>query len=151
MILYKTYCPGEINHILIFQMLREVDDYFIPSLSSRTDINEYSKKIALNAVSIVATSESDTIGFISFYYTPGTSYITMLCVKKEYQGQSIGHNLLSKAINYCKELGSKEMKTIMRKTNVLLLKFYTEFEFKINGEGNYPNSNIEYLLIQKAL
>lgn len=152
MIEYKLYKPGELEPERLFDFLNEVDDYLTPTLSSRVNLTDYSKKLANQATNYVAIDNGEIIGLSSCYFNeaPEMSFGTYLCVKEEYQKEGgIGIKLISDIIDYCEANGSKGFWCAIRKTNKPLRKMYKILGFTIKSEQTYPNSDVVELYIEK--
>ena len=152
MINYRVFKPGELDAEIIFDFLNEVDNYLTPTLSSRVDLLEYSKKLSKNATNFAAFEELQLIGLSSFYFneSPEMSYGTYLCVKEQYQKDGgVGIKLLTDSIDYCEDNNSKGFWCAIRKTNKPLRKLYRILGFTIKSEQTYPNSDVVELYIEK--
>ena len=154
MIEYEVIEPGKGDVKEIYEFLLATDDYLKPTLSSRVDLNNYSKKLIDSATLFVARENKRLIALSAAYVNkaPKESFGTYLCVKKEYQKESmIGPDLVLDFINYCKKAGSSGIRCVIRKTNVPLVKFYMRLGFVIESESTYPNSDIAEYIIVKPL
>lgn len=149
---YKLYRPGELDASIIHAFLIEMDDYLIPTLSSRVDLGAFATKISNLATHYVAYDGKSLIGLCSFYfnYSPHCSYGTYVCTHPNYRDEMVGVELLQKFIEYCRLNGSKGVEAVIRKSNKALVKFYSAMGFSIVGEENYPNSDIVELHIEKT-
>jgi len=92
--------------------IKEVDCEFVPPLSSRVSISEWSKKLNELAVNIgKINDDGDLEALISFYANKGdVSYISFVAVSKSQRGKKTGTALLDYCIDFCTEIGSTYVK-----------------------------------------
>jgi ribosomal protein S18 acetylase RimI-like enzyme len=105
---------------------------FIPPLNDRVNIEEYSKKIAANAITFEAWDENKLVGLIAAYFNDSknqTSYITSVSVLKEYMGLGIASILLTECIEYAKQKKYQEIKLEVNNSNNPAISFYKKFNF----------------------
>lgn len=75
----------------------KADAFFIPALSSRVDLKEYSKKLSLNAINIFLNYESEDIAECSVYCNRDIAFISSICVIDSFTKQGWGTLLLEEA------------------------------------------------------
>jgi len=87
----------------IAQHLRICDLQFIPVLSSRVDIDEYSKKIDEFAVTFEAWFGEQLVGLVAVYRNAELSeaFITSVSTIPGFRNMGIGYDLLSEVIEFC--------------------------------------------------
>lgn len=114
MIHYKKLTKGDdeyfIDLILLFEDVFEMQNFKIPT-------REYLRKLLSkeNFFVFVALLENKVIGGLTaytldqYYSTKPLVYIFDLAVKREFQRQGIGKNLISTINAYCKEAGVEEV------------------------------------------
>jgi len=134
-IIYKTKTASEKdiqNHLL------ECNDSFIPPLSSRVSIEEYSKKIADRAVTFEAWVNETLIGLIATYFNEEGQFghITSVSVSKKFMGAGIASQLLKKCIDYASQNKFKEIKLEVNKDNTPAINFYKKYNFTQNETKN---------------
>ena len=152
MIEFRMFSPEGLPAHQLLSFLEEVDDYFTPTLSSRVNLSDYSRKLSKQATNFVAIEDDKIVGLSSCYFNkaPEMSFGTYLCVKKEFQKDGgIGIKLISDTIDYCEQNGSKGFWCAIRKTNKPLRKLYKILGFSIRSEQTYPNSDVIELYIEK--
>ena len=114
--------------IQIQNHLNECKDDFTPKLQSYIDLEEYSKKIWLNAIKFEKfnTKSNKLIGLIAAYDVVDGSYgyITNVSVKKENQRSGIALSLLKKCINYFKSKGYNRIDLEVHKNNKKAILFF---------------------------
>jgi ribosomal protein S18 acetylase RimI-like enzyme len=98
----------------IVEFFQKIDHDFVPPLSSKVNIVDWSKKLVEKAVNIVAIVEkhghSEIIGIISFYcndYVKLYSYIPVIGILNEYRGKGIASILWDMCLKHLKEKGFK--------------------------------------------
>ena len=111
-IVYEYRTSNSIDEKDIYNFLIEINNDFVPPLSDRLDIFEYSLKIKEKSHLIIAYEYSTfkIRGIIAFYANDKTekkAYITIIGVTNDLRGQGVGTNLLKKAIEYSKSYGFK--------------------------------------------
>lgn len=123
----------------IQELLEDIDNDFIPSLSSTLNVEEYSKKIFDKATIFSTNKKSILIAFIAFYCNEESksAYCTMIAVKKNEQNSGIGTNLIKSSINYLRKKKFDSLKLEIYKTNVKAIDFYKNLGFEIEDETDY--------------
>lgn len=95
------------NREEIRQLLEEFSSSFIPSLEERVDdLDAYAEKLSINAINLVLLVENEIIGFICFYANNLESrkaYISLICIKREFQKRGYATLLLEKMFELCKD------------------------------------------------
>lgn len=112
--------------------LTQCDNDFIPLLSKRVNINDYSKKIADNAITFEAWKGDKLIGLIATYFNNAenqTAYITSVSVLKEQMGLGIASELLKKCIEFAKQKNYKKINLEVNIGNKPAISFYKKFNF----------------------
>ena len=135
-ILYKikTAKDQDINlHLL------ECDDNFVPPLSQRIVIADYSTKLFNKSITFEAWSEQKLIGLIATYFDRGFSssaFITNVSVNKAYGSRGIASSLLAMCIDYARRNDTKELKLEVNVKNFQAISFYKKFAFVIEKNRN---------------
>ena len=107
----------------VFLILNETDQDFIPSLTSKFQLDQVVDKYINLAHIIIAYVNGNPIGLVSFYVNekPKDSYLSVIAVRGKYRGFQVGKNLEIKCIEVCKKSKSNGMLVNMRKSNTQLL------------------------------
>ena len=147
----NIYQPCEYSTERLFAFLKETDGYFIPALSERVNLHEWAEKICKYAVVFEVEQDGLIVGIGATYFNkaPAVSYGTYVCVKKEYQKEMFGVELIQRMIDYAEENGSGGYKCEIRESNKPLVKFYRALGFETIEENASPNSDGNRLIIQK--
>lgn len=134
----------------IFNYLLENDSIFIPPLSARKDLHEYSGKLGKYATHFCAYENNRLVGFIASYFndfSTRTGYISSVSVIEEYQGKGITSSLLSQVINYGKLNNFDKLRLEVSKLNINALNIYQYMGFK---ETDRTPASIFMALMLKA-
>ena len=109
------------------------------------------KKICEHAVVFELFLDDALIGIGATYFNkaPSFSFGTYVCVKREYQKEMYGVELIQQMIDYAKENGSEGFRCEVRKSNKPLVKFYKLLGFKIIEEISVPNTTESGLILEK--
>ena len=97
-----------------------------------------SDKFAKYGTVLIVRVREDTVGFCSFYTNDKTSFIaflSMIVVKKDYQGHGIGNDLLDATIKKCKENGMQYVRLEVDNTNLRAISFYMHRGFVFESKN----------------
>ena len=115
----------------ILSHLMMVDNNFIPKLSSRVNLEEYSIKLRAFSKTFEAWYNNELIGFIALYLKEDKSaFISNLSVLENYNGLGIGTELIKNCSNYLNSIGFEKIELEVNKDNLQALKFYEKNNFK---------------------
>lgn len=135
--------------IKVDHLINDFKDYF-PKLATKTiNLDNFVRKLDMNAEFVYALIDCNVIGFASFYANDMSSlncHIVLLAVKREYQGLGVGRELIQNAITQAR---SKKMKTItldVGKKNQRAISIYNHLGFKLAKEDEYSLSLILNLI-----
>jgi len=123
----------------IFIFLSKCDKLFIPKLSQRVNIREYSQKLFENAVHFEAWDRDVLIGLISMYINSKNiiiGYISSVGVLSEYANNGIASSLLTTCIKYSINKNLDNIQLEVNKKNFSALSLYKKFKFKVYEESN---------------
>jgi ribosomal protein S18 acetylase RimI-like enzyme len=113
--------------------LRACDPTFMPPLSERLDIGEYSAKLAANATRFEAWADHELIGLIAAYCNAAdkhVAYITSVSVLSQQQGKGIAADLFERCIVYIRNIGFKCIELEVNSGNNAAVGLYARFGFK---------------------
>ena len=119
--------------------LRACNDYFIPPLNGRVEVNDYAKKITTKATKFEAWSAGKMIGLVAVYCNDHTDYIahvTNVSVLKQWMGKGIARTLMSQAIEHLNEIGMRQINLEVAMANNAAISLYRKSGFcrcKVNG------------------
>jgi len=116
----------------IFNYLSDIDQHLIPSLSSRVNIRDYSKKLHQHAVHFCALDNTNLIGIALCYFNDPEGncvYISSFSVLKNYHNQGIAGKLLKTVVEYAKSEGFEKLSLKVFKNNQSAIMLYKKSGF----------------------
>ncbi|MFX1355956.1 MAG: GNAT family N-acetyltransferase [Promethearchaeota archaeon] len=116
----------------IYLHLLDCDKFFIPKLSEKINISEYSEKIFNKAINFEAWDNERLIGLLSMYINEEDTsfgYITNISIINEYKNRGIASNLLKKCIKYSKDINLNWISLKVDTKNVSAVNLYNKFNF----------------------
>lgn len=144
---YRIALPNTIDMYDILNILKEVDSYFVPTLSSRVNLSDFAKKITTYATLFLAVCDKQIIGYNAVYINLESkiTYATSLAVLPRYQTSGlIGVKLVQQAIDYAK-MYTSFYDLCIRGDNQSMLNWYMRKGFKIVKEDFFENTTIRRL------
>ena len=126
----------------------QCDNDFIPRLSSRVDIKEYTKKLFDNASFVLIKTNNSISGVVALYcndFEKYTAYISSVCIKMEFRGLKYGTVLITETIKYSKNIGMKSVMLEVSKENIIAYNLYLKHGFAIQAD------NGEHLIMKKVI
>lgn len=130
-VIYRTQTATAKN---ISAHLKCCDSTFIPTLSSRLDINEYAKKICKNAQTLEAWADDELIGLVAIYSNSPdrvTAFITSVSVLPKWQGRGIATQLLADCILRMQMMGFAHIELEVGPNNKTAVALYSKQGFTI--------------------
>ena len=121
----------------IYKFLKICDDLFVNRLSSMVNLSEYSEKISKKSLQACYYVNGDLVGMSAFYTNnqkEKIAYISIICIKEDYQGKGIGKILLNETIKHIKTMGFHSIKMEVNKKNKRSFNLYKKFGFDILEE-----------------
>lgn len=137
-----SYGVKQLDEFEILKFMKNVNNDFSPSLDQRCNIKEYSKKLANNAIIIVASTKKDVIGISAFYANDiekKIAYISFIATLSNYRHLGIASNILKVIISFLQKKGFKSLELEVYKDNTVAVKFYLSkgFKTKLQNETSY--------------
>lgn len=132
----------------IFDHLLHCNYEFIPPLSYRLDIKNYSCKIFENADLFEAWVDGVLIGLVAAYCDNNinkASYITNVSVFKEWRGGGVATNLLDHCIEYVKNKRFEQVVLEVHESNTVAIKLYEKKGFDIKDVVDRINTMNLYI------
>ena len=119
------------THLQITEHLKECNDHFVPSLSSRVDISEYSAKLHQKGKTFEAWSNSLLVGLLAVYENEekGEIFISSLSVLTNFRKRGIGEALFDS----CRDNASENIKIMVLEVgsdNTVAVRFHKRYGFK---------------------
>lgn len=129
----------EISKISTLQEIRSVvlqcaDDLFDQNVNEESKLNALADKFARFAEVAVAQENDTCLGYVAYYCNnqeTKTAYISIIVIKKEYQGKGVGSLLYNSVISVLKQKGFTTLKLEVAKQNTTALSFYSKKGFNV--------------------
>ncbi len=118
-----------LKHLLI------CDKQFIPMLSSRINIQEYSAKLIEKAITFEAWYLDDLVGLIAVYFSneeTGEAFISNVSVIDKFNGLGIAKGMLEECIIYAQQYKFHTLILEVNKLNLVALNFYKKNLFELH-------------------
>lgn len=124
---------------VLLKFLRKVDDDFVPTLSQKTDLDEFCTKIMSKAMLFVSYAKDGNINVLVVMYANDFehhySYVSLVAVDLSFRKQGIADSLMRKAISYVKNLGKDKINCIgIHTNNAIALYLYEKLGFVVQSE-----------------
>lgn len=127
-----TYRTQAANIQNVSEHLKRCDSTFIPMLSSRLDIDDYSIKILKNAKTFEAWIDDELIGLVAAYCNSSdqlNAYITSVSVLPDWQGKGLAAQLLTNCIVSVRNLGFEKIDLEVNAANKAAMALYLSHGF----------------------
>lgn len=127
MLATDTASTEDINSHLI-----RCDASFVPHLSGRVDLFEYSRRIFEHATTYEAWHEKELVALVAAYLSPvKTCYITNVSVETGYSRRGIASHLLERCIKQTTALGGTELVLQVHRHNSAAYSLYRRCGFSV--------------------
>ena len=139
----------DIDKKRIFMFLKSIDGEFYPPLHVRVDLDDYSSKLASNAVNLFLVSDNTDVAHAAFYCNDlksKVSFISSIGLIPEFQGSGAAGYLLQKVIEKCSEKKMNLLRLEVDSQNLKAVKFYKRqgFRFVSNNLMEKDLAIVEY-------
>lgn len=117
--------------------LRECNDNFVPSLSERVNLQDFSRKIFKKSVTFEAWDNADLAGLVSCYFNDInnlTAYINNVSIVKSYMGKGIAKTLLSMCVQYAERNKFNVINLEVQESNNRAIQLYKKVGFESVGK-----------------
>lgn len=117
----------------VYAHLEACDKNYIPYLSKKVDLQEYSGKIVDNAITFEAWSNDRVIGLVAAYFNnadEGIVYITNVSVTGEFSNKGIATELMKMCLKKAKSLNFDELILEVSKKQNNAIRLYNKFGFQ---------------------
>lgn len=144
----KNFCTGRAGFNEISSHLHCCDSTFKPTLSSRLDIDEYSKKILEHAKIFEAWVDDDLVGLVAVYCNSpegAAAFITNVSVLPSWVGKGIATQLIGHCIFEVTQLGFKRIDLEVSKDNQAAIALYGKYGFTTTGNCGLTQKMTAYL------
>jgi ribosomal protein S18 acetylase RimI-like enzyme len=112
--------------------LLQCDVYFVPPLSGRVAIGDYSKKLANMATRFEAWVGNTLVGLVAAYCNDKharVAYITSVSVLPAWKGKGIASRLIDRCIEHAELLGMRQITLDVAQDNIAAIKLYEKYGF----------------------
>ena len=122
----------------VYIHLKSCDNQFVPSLSLKVDLKDYSKKLNDKAIRFEAWYNKALIGLVAAYKNgqEGFLYITNVSVEIKYQGKGIAKQLLLSSMIFAKENNLSFIELEVNKKNENAINLYKKLKFEASKENS---------------
>ena len=113
--------------------LLHADTNFVPTLSSRIDIQSYAQKLHHRAVRFEAWLGQELVGLVAIYCNQiygNKTFLTNVSVWSELQGQGIAGRLMQQCITHVRGLGFGQVELEVNQRSLPAIALYEKFGFK---------------------
>jgi GNAT superfamily N-acetyltransferase len=126
------YCVGKSCKKDISQHLYECDDFFVPLLSSRVNLDEFAEKIFSSCTTFEAWHCNDLVGLVSCYFNNERFvFINHVSVCKSFQRKGIINTLLKDCIQQSKKRDFYFLRLEVHDHNKIAKKIYKNYGFQL--------------------
>lgn len=116
----------------LINLLRNLNDLFIPPLSSYSNIDVYAQKLLLLAEVFVAEINNQDVGVVAVYANDNQSqcaYLSSIGVQQDYHNRGIGNSLLDAAVRAAMAKGMIKMRLEVSAQNLPSINMYKKYGF----------------------
>ena len=124
------------------EVMEECDYSFSLSVTHNSQFSQTAQKILTNAIFLKATDlvheKEQCVGYAAMYANDTVSkiaYISLICVKKEYQGRHIGSMLINKCIELARNNSMERIKLEVLESNDKAIAFYKHHGFTFDAQS----------------
>ena len=114
--------------------LRLCDQFFVPPLSERVSLMDYSAKLHERAERFEAWIETTLVGLVAGYYDAEpdmVAFISSVSVLKEWQGRGVASALVDRSIAHAQHLGFGVIELEVALQNDLAVRLYRKHGFQV--------------------
>ena len=142
-VLYRTD-TASINDVALH--LRRCDGEFVPSLSSRINIDDYAVKIHKLSKMFEAWGEGELLGLVATYCNSNerlTAFVTNVSVIPGWHGNGIANNLINQCMLVVSNLGFKSIELEVGVENEAAIALYSKHGFTVlSRDGPFQKMKI---------
>jgi ribosomal-protein-alanine N-acetyltransferase len=124
---------GSASADVIRAHLDACDADFLPPLSTRVDIAEYSRKLRARSVTFEAWSGDTLAGLVAVYLNPdsGSCFVSDVSVRREFARQGIGGELVRRCVDHAASVGLRTASLSVHSGNKRAIRLYERAGFDI--------------------
>ncbi|MBD5371389.1 MAG: hypothetical protein HDR80_09670 [Bacteroides sp.] len=146
---FEIIQPGTGNYDELYTYLKEIDHTHVPSISSRVNLEEWTRKLIDHATLFVYRDNGKLVACVADYVNKAPEYTfgTHLSAKHEYADYLLGPDLIRRSLKYARQYGSAGKVGKIRSSFKALVEYYFKLGFVVINKSVFPNSNVEELEI----
>lgn len=121
----------------VLNLLYTFDDVFPHNREKVSDYEEWAEKISMYGITVVYTVDQETAGMAVFYANnreTKTGYISLIGLKKAYQGKGYGRIFLDKILEKMDASGMRKCMLEVDCDNEEAFRFYCKYGFHVKEE-----------------
>jgi ribosomal protein S18 acetylase RimI-like enzyme len=133
-----VYLTNKASDAETAEFLWNCDADFVPPLSTRVEIKDYSKKIVSKATRFEAWSGGKIVGLVAAFCNDqemNIAYITNVSLLRKWTGKGIAYRLMGQCIEHAKALGMQQIRLEVATGNTAAIKLYEKSGFVAVGEN----------------
>lgn len=134
-----TFTTGRAGWRDILVHLRACDRAFVPSLSSRVDLEVYARKIHAQGTTFEAWSGSVLVSLVGGYFNrpeAGVAFVTTVSTLPEANGKGCARRLMTMALDHGMRLGFETVELEVGAENQKAQRLYESLGFQSQGRQN---------------
>ena len=138
----------------ILSHLRDVDDCFVPSLSSKVDIESYAEKISTNSDTVEAWQGDVLVGLVAVHFNDSdftTAHITNVSIAQPLCGTGIADKMMYECFDLAENRGYQEIVLEVNCDNQRAISFYIKNGFSESQRTSESVSLVYNLARDKSL
>lgn len=147
------YLLNESDYLPFLKLLTKVDSDFLPTLSSRVDLDHYALKLLKVATVFGVYQQKKLVGAIAVYMNDLDSklaYCSFIATLSDYRGQGFSKQLIETVIIELKSKKFQRLELTVRADSPAS-NLYNKVGFKTVGEFKYEESAIKGLKMELQL
>jgi ribosomal protein S18 acetylase RimI-like enzyme len=131
-----------VNRASVAQLARHLrlcDQFFVPPLSERVTLMDYSAKLYEKAERFEAWIDTTLVGLLAGYYDAESgvvAFITSVSVLKEWQGRGVASVLVERSIAHAQHLGFELIELQVALQNDLAVRLYRKHGFQVISQDD---------------
>ena len=117
----------------LYQLLVKLDKFYIPPISSKSNLEQYSKKLLKNSkVFSIVNTKGEYVGLLAIYVNDivnRVAFISSLGILPEYHGSGLSSDLINRAFVVAVENGMRSISLEVDFCNQKAIKYYKKHGF----------------------
>lgn len=122
----------EYSKTRLMTLMTELDQIYIPPISSITDIGTYCDKLITYAEVFIMKQKEDDSGFIAVYANDQEqhcAFISSIGIKQAFRGHGMGVLLINRAVEVARKQGMRQIRLEVNRHNDAALRLYHRYGF----------------------